>query len=441
MSQRVSFWVVSLGLAGLLSGLAAASGPHQDLYRPPMTYHTGQAGPGGVHADHVYPDLVSYTTAAGFTRRVPIAVWIPHGATGPLPVVLWMHGGGPQSGNNPEGSMNTWSIATARAGYAVVAVTHVGNSTLEGLQMCEAIGYPLPANAWAIAAAIQDLAAQMAAGGTIDVSDVVTQHPDIFGGDLPDVAEGDTAEGVMALLLERLNGCRTINNAGLWDRPRDVQAVLDALGSIPALQGLIDLQRVVVGGHSNGSNSALQNAGLVRTLPNGVPVPPPAGAIRPMAAIGLSPMGPNEFGLFDTSSLDDAIAPPAHSWAGLDLPVFTATGDGDESCKPHRYVCGGGDSGGSRRIPFFRMPAGDKYLLYIGDAQAPPVVTMHTLFGEANKCLPGAQALCDERRRWIESAVFAFLDAYVKGSGKARGWLTSKRIERASNGIAELFRK
>jgi hypothetical protein len=339
--------------------------------------------------------------------------------------------------------MRDWAITAARAGYLSIAVTHVENSPAEQLQMCQAIGYPVVSNPFAVAAAVQDLAAQMASGGTIDLAAIAGDLPEVFAGGLPvEPDEGSLADVVMARLLAALNGCRTVNNTGLWDRPRDMQAVMDALGSIPGIGHRVDLHRIAVGGHSNGSNSALQAAGLVRTLPNGVPVPPPAGDVRPVAAIGLSPMGPNEFGLFDTSTFDDTIDPKAHSWEGLDVPVLTATGDGDESCRPHRYVCGGGDTGATRRIPFQRMPpGGGKYLLYIGDHRAQTIVSSHVLFGEAGKCPDGSAAACAETRHWIESVVLAFLDGRVRDLPRARAWLESDRIERASHGIAQLYRK
>jgi acetyl esterase/lipase len=443
MSQHVSSRAVSVVLAAVFLS-AAVSADHRDrlLYQPAVLYQTGQPGPGQtLDPDFILPDQVTYVTAAGFTRRVPIAVWLPHGAPEPLPVVIWAHGKGARSGDNPAGSMTAWAMTGARAGYLSIAVTHVANTPLEQLQMCQAIGYPIPQNPAAIATAVQDLANQMAGSGTVDVSAIVAQFPEIFASVVPDPAEGSAARVVLDRLLDYVDGCRSINNLGLWDRPRDIQAVMDALVSIPELQGRIDPDRIAVAGHSNGSNSALQAAGLVRTLPNGVPVPVPSGVIRPIAAIGLSPMGPNEFGLFDTSTFNEVIDPKAHSWDGLDLPVLTATGDGDESCNPHRYVCGGGDTGSTRRIPFERMPPRHKYLLYIADRRAPTIVSMHTMFGEADQCLPGADAACAETRQWVESTVVAFLDAYVRERASARAWLMTDRVERASHGIAELSRK
>jgi hypothetical protein len=164
-----------------------------------------------------------------------------------------------------------------------------------------------------------------------------------------------------------------------------------------------------------------------------------------VAAVALSPMGVNGFGLFDTdvSWPGDADA-REHSWVGLSqIPVLSVTGDGDNSCEPGRFVCGGGDSGGERDTAFVRMPPGDKYLMYVGDRNTPAIVSSHKRFGslEGAPCPGGRGPQCATTTRWIESTVIAFLDAYVRDLPAARTWLQSNNLVQASRGVATLQRK
>jgi len=155
----------------------------------------------------------------------------------------------------------------------------------------------------------------------------------------------------------------------------------------------------------------------------------------PVAFLAFSPQAPGSEGFFETD-----FGRPTHSWMNVSRPVLSATGDGDNGCNPTGLPgeCIG-DTPYGRRIPFGRMPRGDKYHLYVHDAD-----TFHELFSlNTDKCaaLGVAQGKCDEIARWLESAALAFLDAHLRGDAQALAWLQSNNLELASAGVATWERK
>jgi hypothetical protein len=415
-----------------------------------------------------FPDQIKYHTASGSIRTVKIAVRKPPNAAlpSPLPVVIVAHGGGEQPNDRDVATtLPEWGETLARAGYLAINVLHGTNVGIDRLNLCQAIGYPVSSDAVAIGAALQNLVASMvtanpvAGNVKVKVADLVKQFPGVFD-ELEDIVDEQADESpivgqVVQELLTELQGCGSINTLGLWDRPHDIAAVVDALHDqvIPELVDWVDVNKIAVLGHSNGSSSVLNAVGMQRALPNGVkvPVPFPAGnPRRPIAAVALSPMGVNDYGLFDTAAwkpnmdFDDS---KRHSWGGLrHIPVMTITGDGDNHCKT-RYVCSNSDSPGKRMIPFARMPADDKpkYLMYIADRKANEIVSSHEMFGSLDQngvCkAPSLAQRCAETVRWIKSTVIAFLDWHVRGIPRAKTWLNSSDLSRASRDIADIVRK
>lgn len=392
---------------------------------------------------------VTYVTAGGFTRTVPIAVRkLVSAGDRPLPVVVWAHGGGPQpTDRDPATVMEEWSKATARAGYLSVSLLHVTNSISDHLKLCEAIGYPTVSNPTAVANAISTIANAMAGGSSLDIQAIISQFPDILSV-LEDQTQldDDLENQVISLLTESLNACRLTNST--WDRPNDIQAVIDLLHNPNnPFASQIDTKRIAVAGHSNGTNTVLGSVGLSRTLPNGtrVSIPFPAGhAKRPVAVVALSPQGPNGNGIYDTTKWKPTVTDSKdHSWVGLtNIPVFTVTGDGDERCKPQRFDCADGDSGSTRTIPFLRMPAGNKYLMYVNDQKADEIVSSHEVFGTLlSECAAQYPQQCEDTRKWLISSVLAFLDAHVLNVKAAKTWLASNKLDRASKNIAHIDKR
>jgi hypothetical protein len=216
-----------------------------------------------------------------------------------------------------------------------------------------------------------------------------------------------------------------------WDRPFDITAVIDELeaqNQLGELQGQIAVDRIAVGGHSAGAGGALSVAGALRNF-TGTPVS--FDDPRPVAFLGFSPQQPGTEGFFDTD-----FQRPLHSWQPLARPVLTGTGDGDNGCNPSDVpgACPGETPYG-RRLNFDRMPAGDKYRIYLHDAD-----TFHTLFSlNTTDCAARGvnQSKCDEMARWLQSVALAFLDAYVRQDAFAFQWLHTDNIETASRRRAE----
>jgi predicted dienelactone hydrolase len=221
---------------------------------------------------------------------------------------------------------------------------------------------------------------------------------------------------------------RTIGALGLnpqtrVDRARDVSFVLDQLPEIerlvPALAGRIDSARIGVAGHSAGAMTAMLVGGVQGQRMADVRDP------RLKCAVVLSGQGIGGGLVFD-----------AHAWDGFTLPALIATGSLDSSSRT-------GQTPQSRREPYERSPASDKYLLYIDGAT-------HMSFtgklagdrGEqtANRAVsdylePGGNIM-DQALQYDQTAIFqtvecatlAFLDAYVKGDTAAKEYLQGESI-------------
>ncbi len=364
---------VAIGLAALLSAVQAQA-------QAPACHETQGDDclyfPTARHNFTTYGRSTTYLDASGRPRQVKVLLRVPIGAPAPLPVVVWSHGGA-DGKNSPTSSMAEWSELTAAAGYFTVSIAHAGRD--------------------------QDSRRALCRSSALGIADVATCE-----------------------VFKYLN----------WDRPHDIQAVLDELARMNTsgeFVGQIDLLRIAVGGHSAGSSGAQTIGGAKRIF---TAAPQDLSDPRPVAFMALSPQQPGGEGFFDTR-----FRRPQHSWSNMLRPVFTATGDGDSTCNA-------GDSPGScvgdmpygRRIGFDRMPAvGNKYLLYLHDADA-----FHTLFElNGTKCIAllNDPFKCGEMARWLSSAGLAFLDAHVRQVPQALQWLQSGRIVNASGGVAEWLRR
>jgi hypothetical protein len=218
-----------------------------------------------------------------------------------------------------------------------------------------------------------------------------------------------------------------------WDRPHDLKQVLDELERQNVqgpLRGRLDLDRIAVGGHSAGSAGALSIAGAVRVFNQRLYSFEDS---RPVAFLAFSPQGPTSEGFFDTD-----LHKPDTSWDPLERPVLVATGDGDSNCDPRGDCMPGANPAYARRVGFNRMPGGNKYLLYIQDAEA-----YHGMFGLDEDCVAQglSPAKCQAFSDWLTSGALAFLDAHVRRSAVAYAWLQNGLIEAASNKVVEWIKK
>lgn len=210
-----------------LVGGCATETPENCTYEPEATYTQ-------IEED---PLELQYVDAAGVTRQVRIQVRRPDGDPGPLPIVVWSHGGA--SGRaNPSTVATSWGEVYTRAGYVFVAVAHLGRDEAQRQPLCGYLGY-------------------------------------------------DTA------------GCATFKYLS-WDRPHDIRRVLDWLDEQAAgdLAGRIDTSKILYAGHSAGAGSSMMVAGATRDFAGtqlGLSDP------RPIAFMGCSPQGPGDDGFIEAS--------------------------------------------------------------------------------------------------------------------------------------------
>lgn len=200
-----------------------------------------------------------------------------------------------------------------------------------------------------------------------------------------------------------------------YDRPRDFSLVVDRLEDLD--DGTFDLDHMGYLGHSAGAGSAIVTAGATRALFDGA-TPDAHPDDRPIAFVGLSPQGIDDDGFAEGS------------WVGVDRPVLTATGlsDGDSEAIAR-----------GRRDAYDGMPAGDKYRLWLEHPAA-----KHGLFGGNAEACVGQHATleeCEEMASWIQSVVYAFLDAYLRDDADAAAWLATDDVVVAGGGVVEWDRK
>ncbi|MFN7938290.1 MAG: hypothetical protein U0R19_33485 [Bryobacteraceae bacterium] len=243
-------------MKSILILIATAAAAHAQLYVQQQTYEYS-----------TITQNVSYNDVSGTRRTVEVTFRIPN-RQGPLPVVIWAHGGG--DGRNGEGAsvgaLSDWSTFTAAAGYFTVSPAFHVRTAADQLPLCRHLG-------------------------------IADEDCDRF-------------------------------NALSWDRPFDMRAIMDALNTqnqSGPLQGRIDMARIGIGGHSAGSSGTLSVAGASREFLG----KRFSGAQwfedpRPKAFIALSPSSPGFSFLYETGFKDEST-----SWDTIKRPVLWVTGSGD----------------------------------------------------------------------------------------------------------------
>jgi hypothetical protein len=211
---------------------------------------------------------------------LPLTVRVPEGLDGPLPVVLYSHGGG--SRDNPGESGADWSGQLVAGGYAVIAMHHMARTRNDVLaNICRPRGVP----------------------------------------------ESDCDTEVYESVYEST------------DRPQDASAVIDELSTIEAMLGLeLDEERMAVLGYSGGTNTPLYMAGGRRNA-----APPDSQVTvdaaypdeRPLAFVASSPPGGSGAGWYaeDLAGIERPLL--SLTGAGDIEPLLRATlydevGEGDK---------------------------------------------------------------------------------------------------------------
>ena len=168
--------------------------------------------------------------------------------------------------------------------------------------------------------------------------------------------------------------------------------------------GLIDPDRIAVGGFSFGSFTALTLVGTTFTDPRtGQRIDARNAGIR--AAFAMAPQGPRWYGLDE------------RSWSTVDRPVLFIVGDRDASSRPLEPAAW-------RRIPFDRIAEGEHWMLRLANAG-------HMSFTNRED----AKYLLDLQQR----VVLAFLDTYVRADTRARKALSDSQVRACSKGTATLL--
>lgn len=246
----------------LLSLLLAANGYAQ----PACPGFPNCLYPDGQKYEYVMQTVnITYQDAMGRPRTVEVTFRAPASRTGPLPVVIWAHGGG--EGRNFEGAsvgaLSDWSEATASWGFFTASPAFHARDEADQEALCKFLGV----------------------------------EPDCTA------------------------------NSTQWDRPYDIKAILDFLeeqNRSGVLRGRIDMSRVAVGGHSAGSSGTLSVAGAVREIEGKRYGATYFADPRPKAFIALSPSAPGNSAMFDSRFND-----PSTSWDNIPRPVLFMTGLGD----------------------------------------------------------------------------------------------------------------
>jgi predicted dienelactone hydrolase len=256
------------------------------------------------------------------------------------------------------------------------------------------------------------------AGGSQNCCEELTQHWASYGYVTIQPTHDDSATQRRNAGEENVRFMQAVRDAlkqpALWEsRPQDISFVLDSLGElqkrVAGLSGKIDERHVGVGGHSMGSFTAEAVAGATVDLLGKVATS--FADPRVKAALALSPQGPGQFGLTQTS------------FQSLRIPFLGVTGSQD-SLGPLANVAW-------HEKPYDLSPAGDKYFLNIAGAN-------HMSFITARAASFGRGQQAPEILDYTNSAALAFWDAYLKHDSSGREYLRSENMQTFSKGAAKL---
>jgi hypothetical protein len=307
---------------------------------------------------------VSLVDAARNNYEIKLLIRYPRGATAPRPVVIWHHGGLPSAKGASRSA--EWGEALATAGYVVVHPSRT----------------PIP-------------------------------DPTPFLSECRD------------------NGFRDPDECGLWVTGMRygaqnthflIKNFRQIEGLDPALAGLLDPSKIVVAGHSAGSDSVLAAAGAWQQwVPGGKRYQERNDA--PIAFLATGVHGPQYAGFhsgFQSPGSGSGI--PEHSFHGITRPFLFITGVGDETGEPPE----------ARVSAWLTAQTGKKTLMW----NTSPEAVHETM--DIHKCDTPLQA---NHCRWIASAGVAFLDAVVRGRAVAEEWLRSDALEVLSGNAIELHHR
>jgi hypothetical protein len=243
---------------------------------------------------------------------VPILVRYPVGASGPLPVVIFNHGGEPRA-NGRNGSFD-WGMAMAHAGYVVIhpSRTPVASPTAGQLSQCTDNG-----------------------------------------------VIGSTACGQW--LGHSLFG------------PMNTDFIISQFAHLASLQpelaGLLNRRKIVVAGWSAGTSVVLANSGARRQFTPDGPVHHQEST-RPIAFMAVAPFGPDYAGFYYSPTWNFG-GFQSESFDGIDgRPFLFVTGKGDFGPKTVVDLKQQNVKSEARSLSWLRATPGRKYLAWDLDRRA-----------------------------------------------------------------------
>jgi predicted dienelactone hydrolase len=198
-------------------------------------------------------------------------------------------------------------------------------------------------------------------------------------------------------------------------RPADVSFILDSLDEIekqlPALKGRLDRERIGVGGHSFGANTAQLVGGAKATVAGGEKS---FEEKRVTAVILMSGQGPGEM-------LTEK------SWEKFTRPMLVMTGSKDGPTRT-------GQPAEWRKKPYELSPKGDKFLVWVEGLD-------HGYGGIPGGTFNPNLKANEDHVRWTKIATLAFWDAFLAKKEKARAYLESEKLPEFSRKALTLERK
>jgi acetyl esterase/lipase len=229
---------------------------------PPFPAFGLLGDPEGVSGHSLVHREVSYAIAVGF-RRLAMDIWLPRQATGPVPLVVWIHGGAFQLGDRRE-------LPPTFAPDSVFRLLNEAGIACATVDYRHALEAPFPAQLHDIKAAVRYLRGHACALG-ID--------PEKIG------AWGESAGGHLAALLG-LTGDRADLEGGLGVRGQSsaVSAVVDFYG-VSSLPDMLPMAMP----------PGLMSGPLVAAVPPGMSMEPGpmlvGGSADPALLAAASPLG------------------------------------------------------------------------------------------------------------------------------------------------------
>jgi len=330
---------------------------------------------------------------------VPIRVRYPLGASGTRPVVIWGHGGGT---SNPDPQ------ATAAAG---ITVTRGQQSSVRRSESFARAGYVVI---------------------HIGRMDPRTLTP----AQVQDCATAGVIAGVTNPSEAAIAACRAWIGFHLYG-PRNIAFVAQLLagyqrGMLPGFDGMLDRERIVVGGWSGGTEAPLNIAGAYQRWSVGALaiVQPPVVVPGVVAFFLDSPRGPASAG-FSSGFQED-------SFYGIDSrPMLMNTARDDRGGDPAPPV--------SRNANFFGAAKGGKLMSYAwtpAAAGGPNHGTMN-INNSIDEATGEPATGCNNAMREAHCAALeqlgvAFLDAHVLGRVAAQQWLASGNFKVLTSDRIEL---